>query len=28
MKGKLEQWRQEMAKHECISLGADFPEGS
>jgi NAD(P)-dependent dehydrogenase (short-subunit alcohol dehydrogenase family) len=27
MKGKLEQWRQEMAKHESISLGADFPEG-
>ncbi len=28
MKGKLEQWRQEMAKHESISLGADFPEGT
>jgi len=27
MKGKLEQWRQEMAKHESVSLGADFPEG-
>lgn len=28
MKGKLEQWRQEMAKHESVSLGADFPEGT
>jgi NAD(P)-dependent dehydrogenase (short-subunit alcohol dehydrogenase family) len=27
MKGKLEQWRQEMAKHETISLSADYPEG-
>lgn len=27
MKGKLEQWRQEMAKHESISMGADFAEG-
>lgn len=26
MKGKLEQWRQEMAKHESVSLGADYPE--
>lgn len=27
MKGKLEQWRQEMAKFESVTLGADFPEG-
>ena len=27
MKGKLEQWREEMAKYESVTLGADFPEG-
>jgi NAD(P)-dependent dehydrogenase (short-subunit alcohol dehydrogenase family) len=27
MKGKLEQWREEMAKYEGVTLGADFPEG-
>jgi NAD(P)-dependent dehydrogenase (short-subunit alcohol dehydrogenase family) len=27
MKSKLEQWRQEMAKTESVSLGADYPEG-
>jgi NAD(P)-dependent dehydrogenase (short-subunit alcohol dehydrogenase family) len=26
-KGKLEQWQQEMAKYESVTLGADFPEG-
>jgi NAD(P)-dependent dehydrogenase (short-subunit alcohol dehydrogenase family) len=28
MRGKLEQWREEMAKYEGVTLGADFPEGS
>ena len=27
-KGKLDQWREEMAKYESVTLGADFPEGS
>lgn len=27
MKGKLDQWRDEMAKYESVTLGADFPEG-
>ena len=27
MRGKLEQWREEMAKYESVTLGADFPEG-
>ncbi len=26
-KGKLENWRGEMAKYESVTLGADFPEG-
>lgn len=26
-KGKLEKWREEMAKYESVTLGADFPEG-
>jgi NAD(P)-dependent dehydrogenase (short-subunit alcohol dehydrogenase family) len=26
-KGKLDRWRDEMAKYESVSLGADFPEG-
>jgi NAD(P)-dependent dehydrogenase (short-subunit alcohol dehydrogenase family) len=27
MRGKLEQWRQEMQQYESVTLGADFPEG-
>jgi len=27
MRGKLDQWREEMAKYESVTLGADFPEG-
>jgi NAD(P)-dependent dehydrogenase (short-subunit alcohol dehydrogenase family) len=27
MRGKLDQWRDEMAKYEAVTLGADFPEG-
>jgi NAD(P)-dependent dehydrogenase (short-subunit alcohol dehydrogenase family) len=27
MRAKLEQWRDEMAKYESVTLGADFPEG-
>ena len=27
MLGKLDQWRDEMAKYETVSLGADYPEG-
>ena len=27
MRGKLEQWQQEMKQHEQVTLGADFPEG-
>jgi short-subunit dehydrogenase len=27
MRGKLDQWREEMAKYEAVTLGADFPEG-
>ena len=27
MRGKLDQWREEMAKYEGVTLGADFPEG-
>ena len=27
MNGKLEQWRDEMAKYKGVTLGADFPEG-
>jgi NAD(P)-dependent dehydrogenase (short-subunit alcohol dehydrogenase family) len=27
MQGKLDQWRDEMAKYESVTLGADFPEG-
>ena len=27
MQSKLDQWREEMAKYEAVSLGADFPEG-
>jgi NAD(P)-dependent dehydrogenase (short-subunit alcohol dehydrogenase family) len=27
MRGKLDQWRDEMAKYESVSLGADFLEG-
>jgi NAD(P)-dependent dehydrogenase (short-subunit alcohol dehydrogenase family) len=27
MRGKLEQWRNEMAAYENVTLGADFPEG-
>jgi NAD(P)-dependent dehydrogenase (short-subunit alcohol dehydrogenase family) len=27
MRGKLDQWRDEMAAYENVTLGADFPEG-
>jgi NAD(P)-dependent dehydrogenase (short-subunit alcohol dehydrogenase family) len=27
MRGKLDQWRVEMAAYESVTLGADFPEG-
>lgn len=27
MRGKLDQWRDEMAKYEDVTLGADYPEG-
>ncbi|MGA2436919.1 MAG: hypothetical protein ABSF57_00205 [Acidobacteriaceae bacterium] len=26
-RGKLEQWREEIAAWESVTLGADFPEG-
>ncbi len=28
MNGKLEQWREEMAKYKDVTLGADYPEGA
>jgi len=27
MRGKLDQWRDEMQRYEAVTLGADFPEG-
>ena len=27
MRGKLDQWQQEMRQYEAVTLGADFPEG-